>query len=626
MFVVNSSEWRADLSQGQDRLLVELWLELASAYTTSLYCPPLCSTLQTLRNLLTTLQEVELQILREYHVRDSVEEILERLEECGWLLDRFPDDLTILREHLLRLRESHKEDKAGNEEDRGKKDEDRSKKEEERTRRSRQAEARRSVTSILRAFIAKVDQDSPIPQQVRYVRGLAATSATRFDVLSRAVAEVVNDLVHAGHSRDHLHGWVMGAVVKKSDSVPYLERFDGARHLGRPVSGGWEVLFTVAAPAEVQNSERLRFSDSLPPQFALPPTSSFKQSTKKRFVVVTVPSAPDRRAAVDQAHRFLLRYLHSTRLEHLDFERSISGNAAVRTVTTNQISEIQGSRRLLTGKLHNDEVFYKMPTAGRNEGTFAELDRVLYWIEQSRRWDEVGRLVALWTALEFLFSKTIRPAAESIQDLAPAYLLPNYPRELLIDFWAFIEESEVVSLPAPLEARLEVKVTGQGRRRVVNLLKFLELCLEDDATNPLFALIKDYPILHRKYWRVKRLDPKLKLDSSSDPEIWTDLDRFERRLEFDLRFAYRARNTIVHDAAIQIVQIDRLIQRLSWTLSTSLDTLLYQFVHNPTLSLTDLHELNQQNCAKWKGRLKDETKPVPLSEVVKPPQYCLVTG
>src|SRR5437868_2083517 len=119
MFVVNSSEWRAELAQGQDRLLVELWLELASAYTTPLYCPPLCSTLQTLRNLLTTLQEVERQILREYHVRDSVEEILERIEECGWLLDRFPDDLTILREHLLRLRESHKEDKAGNEEDRG---------------------------------------------------------------------------------------------------------------------------------------------------------------------------------------------------------------------------------------------------------------------------------------------------------------------------------------------------------------------------------------------------------------------------------------------------------------------------------------------------------------------------
>lgn len=624
MFVLNSSRWRSDRSQGQDRLLVELWLELASAYTTALYCPPLCSTLQTLRNLLTTLQEVERQILREYHVRDSVEEILERLEECGWLLDRFPDDLIILREHFLRLRESHKEDKTGNEEDRGKKDDERSKKEEERHRKALQAEARRSVTSVLRAFIAKVDQDSPISQQVRFVRSQAAEASTRFDVLSRAVAEVVNDLIHAGHSRDHLHGWMMGAVLKSTDTRQYLDRFDTARNLGHAQDGGWEVLFAVAAPAEVQNSERIRFSDSLPPQFTLPTTSPMRQATRKRFAVVTVPLAPDRRAALDQAYRLLLRYLHSTRLEHLDFERSISGNAAVRMVTANQVSEIQGSRRLLPGKLHNDEDFYKMSSAGRNEGTFAELDRVLYWIEQSRRWDDVGRLLALWTALEFLFSKTIRPAAESIQDLAPVYLVPKYPREVLIDFWAFIEQAN--ALPAALEVQLEVTATGQGRRRKVNLLKLLELCLEDDGTNPLLPAIRDYPILHRKYRRVKRLDPKLKLSGSPQPEIWRDLDKFERGLVFDLRFAYRARNTIVHDAAIQIVQLDRLIQRLGWMLCTALDTLLYEFVRNPTLSLTDLHEINRQNCIKWKARLKDETTPVPIAEVVNPPQYCLVTG
>jgi hypothetical protein len=625
MFVVNSSEWRTSLAQGQERLLVELWLELGSAYATALYCPPLCSTLQTLRNLLTTLQEVDRQILREYHVRDSVEEILERLDECGWLLDRFSDDLPILREQLLRLRESHKEDKTGSEEDRAK-IEEKSKKDEERARKTQQSEARRAVTSILRAFIAKVERDSPIPQQVQFVRGLVSSTTTKFDVLGRAIAELANDLVHCGHSRDHLHGWMMGAVLKSTDSRAYLDRFDGVRGMGRPPTGGWEVLLTVAVPTEVRDSERIRFSNSPPSQFTFDAGSSFLQPAKKTYAVVTVPSAPDRRAAVDQAHRVLLRYLHSTRLEHLDFERSIGGNAAVRVLATNQTFEVQGSRRLIPGRLHNDEAFYRMSSAGRNENTFAELDRVIYWIEQSRRWDEVGRLIALWTALEFLFSKTIRPAAESIQALTPAYLLPNYARELLVDFWAYVEEADEVNLPPPLEARLEVKETGRGTRRIVNLLKFLELCLEDDATNPLLAIIKDYPVLHRKYRRVKRLDPKLKLASSSDPEIWRDLDRFERQLVFDLRFAYRARNTIVHDAAIQIVQLDRLIQRLGWMLSTALDTLLYQFVRNPTLSLTDLHEINRQNCIKWKLRLKDEKNPVPLAEVVKPPQYCLVTG
>ncbi len=82
-------------------------------------------------------------------------------------------------------------------------------------------------------------------------------------------------------------------------------------------------------------------------------------------------------------------------------------------------------------------------------------------------------------------------------------------------------------------------------------------------------------------------------------------------------FAPRSRrneawNTIVHDAAIQIVQIDRLIRRLNWMLSTALDTLLFHFVHNPTVSLTDLHEINKLNFAKWKQRLKEKVL-VPLA-------------
>ena len=100
------------------------------------------------------------------------------------------------------------------------------------------------------------------------------------------------------------------------------------------------------------------------------------------------------------------------------------------------------------------------------------------------------------------------------------------------------------------------------------------------------------------------------------------LSRFETEITFDLRFAFRARNTIVHDAAIQIVQIDRLIQRMNWMLSTVLDTLLFQFAHNPTLSLSDLHEINKVNFAKWKKRLKDK-EVVPLTEIVDPPRAGL---
>jgi hypothetical protein len=94
---------------------------------------------------------------------------------------------------------------------------------------------------------------------------------------------------------------------------------------------------------------------------------------------------------------------------------------------------------------------------------------------------------------------------------------------------------------------------------------------------------------------------------------------------FDLRFAFRARNTIVHDAAIQIVQIDRLIQRLNWMLCTALDALLYQFARNPTLSLSELHEINTHNFTAWKKRLHPDKPAVPLSEIVDPPRHCLAS-
>ena len=166
-----------------------------------------------------------------------------------------------------------------------------------------------------------------------------------------------------------------------------------------------------------------------------------------------------------------------------------------------------------------------------------------------------------------------------------------------------------------METRLEVQATGIGIRRKVNLVRLLEECLKDDATNPLKVVIAEYPLLMRKYRRVRLLDPT----PQDDMPIRRCLSRFEKEIAFELRFAFRARNTIVHDAAIQIVQIDRLIQRLNWMLSTALDTLLFQFVHNPTVALTDLHEINKLNFAKWKQRLKEKV-PVPLAEVVEPPQ------
>lgn len=617
MFVVDSSKWHPALAPGQERLLIELWLETQAVDTAALYWPPVCSTFQTLRNLLTTLREVERDILRDYHVRDSAEESLDRLAECEWLKSGYADDQVVLRAVLSRLRDIHKRDEKDGTED-------------ERSRKVSQEEARKTATSFLRAFLAKVERDGLVGQQVDHVKRLTADAEIPFDVLCRAVGELANDLVHLGHSRDHLHGWMMGTVLKQPVPLPpnppqLLDRFDQARTLGQRIAGGCEVLFMVAAPKAVPDSDGIRFLDTMPSNFPLPGGSMFLK-TQKRFAVVAVEHTLDRRAATEQAHRHLLRYLHSTRLDHIEFDRSVAKRAAVRFVANGHTQEVGGSWGLPHCELHNDEPFYAIPKPERNESTFAELDRVLYWLEQARRWDDVGRLIALWTALEFLFSKTVQPAAEAIQDLMPAYLVPNYARSLLLDLWAFIEHVPGITLPEDMETDLEVQPTGVGKRRKVNLVKLLAECLKDDATNPLKAIISGYPILVRKYNRVRQLDPT----PQQDMPIRRCLSRFEKEITFDIRFAFRARNTIVHDAAIQIVQIDRLIQRMNWMLSTTLDTLLYQFTSNPTLPLSDLHEINKVNFAKWKKRLTESAKPpfegkvaIPLAEIVDPPQAGL---
>ncbi len=614
MFVVDSNKWHASLAPGQERLLVELWLEALAPDTSVLYWPAICSSLQTLRNLLAVLQDVERQILRDYHVRESAEETAQSLIDCNWLNVNYGDDLSVLRDLLTRLLESH-----GNE-NKGKKQKktEKSGNEEDRNRKVNQDASRRTTTSFLKAFLAKVDRGNPIELQVILISRLAADTTTQFKVLSRTVGELVNDLVHLGHSRDHLYGWMFGAVFKSMNPKPVLDRFVSARNLGQKLAGGCEVLFMVSDRVNVPDSEGIRFVKDVPSTFRLLRNSPFL-NTAKQFALVAVPNALDGRVAREQADKHLTRYLHSTRLDHIDFDRTVDERAAVRVVANENTQEFPKARRFSPPKLFNDDKFYAIPAAGRNNGTFAELDRLLYWLEQSGRSDDVGRLIALWTAMEFMFSKTTRSAAESIKDFLPAYLVPNFARELLVDLWAFIEHVPDITIPQFLMDRLEVQETGVGNRRKVNLVKLLELCLEPEATNPLKALIQEYPIILRKFGRVRQLDPT----PQNDMPIFRDISRFEREVEFDLRYAYRARNSIVHDAAIQIVQIDRLIQRLNWMLCTALDSLLYQFVHNPTLSLSELHEINKHNFVAWKKRLKGGTMAMPLSEIVDPPRHCL---
>jgi len=136
--------------------------------------------------------------------------------------------------------------------------------------------------------------------------------------------------------------------------------------------------------------------------------------------------------------------------------------------------------------------------------------------------------------------------------------------------------------------------------------------------------VKDYPNLTRKVYRIRRLQHPFK-KSTDYPAIWHDIHAFEENLLRDLQFAYRARNEIVHAAAIQIVQLDRLVQRLNWVLCTTMDTLIHQFANHPTRALRELHEANLGSYRLWKETLKSAKAPVPLPDILHPACYGLPT-
>src|SRR5262249_51950558 len=150
----------------------------------------------------------------------------------------------------------------------------------------------------------------------------------------------------------------------------------------------------------------------------------------------------------------------------------------------------------------------------------------------------------------------------------PAYVVPQYARLLVLDLRTLLNRIEF-TWPGDLLTKLQA-TAPENRLRTRNLLALMEQCCEEDATNLLHPLVKDYPNLTRKIRKIYRCKHPFK-KSTDYPALWHDVEALEQSLLNDLRFAYRARNQIVHAAAVQIIQLDRLVQRLNWMLCTTMD-------------------------------------------------------
>ena len=591
MYVIPSTGWKPERATGQVRLVADLWLEALSNDVTPVYWPPLCSTLQLLHHLRMVLQEIDAGALRPYHAKDIATEILERGDLKPWLLEAYPAEWDAAKAELLDLRKTEDE-----------------------------AVGRHKARLLVAAFADKVENADPIRCQLQRLGKLAQDDHTSFDVLARSVGELSNDLLHRGHSRDFLHDWLLKTVLAENGKG-YLDNLLAGDGLGKTSTSDYTVLFGTYATPLVPNSDRIQFVNTVPGGWAVPQDSPLVD-WKHRLAVVKAPACLDWQAAVEQARAELVRFLGSIPLAKFRFDRTITDAAAARREPNGQTYHQKAHRLLFERSIAAAEEFYKLRLKNCNLQTYAELDRVMYWYEQSRGWDDLGRLIALWTGLEFLFGQLDEAAVRGIQIGLPAYVVPQYARLLVLDLRTLLHRIEF-DWPGDLLTKLQATAPGK-RLRTLHLLGLTEQCCEEDAANLLYPLVKDYPNVTRKIRRIYRCKHPFK-KSTDHPAIWHDIESLEQGLLNDLRFAYRARNQIVHAAAVEIVQLNRLVQRLNWMLCTTMDMLIYQFDNHPTRSLRELHEANVGSFRLWKETLRTEAPPVPLRDILQPICHGLPT-
>jgi hypothetical protein len=591
MYVVDLNKWKMELVRGQEQFVVDRWLEIAARDASPLFQPPVYSTLQLLKNFGLVLTDVDAGVLDPYHLQDCAEELRHRLHDGHWLRECLPHECSLLLDELLRVISN-----------------------------SSDVSTRLRLASLLRGTLNKSEVTNALDRQFQGLRKLTADSSTSFAVLDRALEELLNDLLHLGHSRAFVHSWMVAKITDSTSVQPYVDRFQLSNHLGPRTASDYEVLLGVFAPKSIPPTDDIIFVDTMPERFSPVPllTAAEATSRPRHFALINITNAMDWFSAAETAGRILQRYFESTRLDYLVFNRTIMPDALVYDLATHQLFKHKKDPPLRDRRISNDDRYYRVSKRLRNERTYNALDRVLYWVERSRKSADEPRLIALWTAMEFLFSSAGMRTLDAMIKLVPAYICPQYPRQLLLDFWRFLRKTRP-------DGTTEITASLQlSSPKVGDLVALAEEAFRDDSANKIKSMYEKYPIVLRKWRLVRRLNPNCPRSGKSLP-LCKDLEAFSRSIKFDLRSCYRARNRIIHDAATDVVQLDRLSQQLDWFLGTAVDTLLYQATLNPTLSLSDLHAINYLNYEEWIKALSDVSNPIDLHNVIQPSSYFLNT-
>ncbi len=581
MYLIPDKKWNLTGNEPeQSKLFFELWLEKVGFDSHFTYELPLHSCYQLLRNLQNIIPLVKQKTISPENITDIIEEILNRLEGNIWLNKFYPNEIQHIKTVLTEAKTSslYKDITIQN-----------------------------KLELILEAFLNTLQKDNIQLKQLRAVCDLAQSKQT-YTTIEKNIDEFLTDLIHAGHSKLYLHKWVVREIIEHQKDLlgqNSVEKLAGARFLGSISTKSYSVLLKTSANARIQSTGNIKFvenKEDIPEKFLTLNLPSVNSSTS-RYVIVEVGNSLDVYAAFEEAVNILTRYLSSVRFQKLSFTSpEISSSGIVLDLSSDTAIQIENVPKLISRSIFSADKFYSIEAkSGKNQKTFDAIDKVLYWFEIAQKSPAELKFISLWTALEFLFSVPGYKTIDGIVSYLPPYFGLAYARSVLKDFDRHVEFANIIS-PGKISSDLMKYCSNKDKRMHPDYTKMLSTCCDDETIADSLSI---HPILKRKFYKVRRLNPSFKTGNRFT--LLSDLDSIECDLILDVKRFYRTRNMLVHGAEIQDRNLDRILKRMEYMMSFIIDKLADAYYYNPNHSLTALHEVFYSSYQFYKKRI-DEGK------------------
>lgn len=255
----------------------------------------------------------------------------------------------------------------------------------------------------------------------------------------------------------------------------------------------------------------------------------------------------------------------------------------------------------------NETINIKYLDSFLSNSNFIDMPEIIYHeIIKSLEWtssnqinnDKKTNFMTLWSILEFLFiDSAVENKIESVANNFAPYLSLFYFRKKIKEFFKDILYSLNLNLKIGAQY-IEQFIDNQFSNVGLNDLQSLEL-----SNKFTIFLFTDKIKLDKKWVNFSsRLneDYLIAKTISITTDLKTRIETFEDSIKNDIKQIYRLRNMLTHSGINDNKILDNTFFRLRYYVQTSLNTLSYNWSHNNTSSLSELHELKKFDCNQYK--------------------------